>query len=68
MSINNFSQLYDYSRTVIITPSIEREWRSHSKRVTTKMTFSVTSADNVIENVDNVTENVTETADKSGIR
>lgn len=32
------------------------------------MTFSVTSADNVIENVDNVTENVTETADKSGIR
>jgi len=32
------------------------------------MTFSVTSADYVIENVDNVTENVTETADKSGIR
>lgn len=32
------------------------------------MTFSVTSADNVIENVDNVTENVTETADKSGNR
>ena len=32
------------------------------------MTFSVTSADNVIENVDNVTDNVTETADKSGNR
>lgn len=46
-----------------------KESGSHiQNRVTMTMMVSVTSADNVIENVDNVTENVTETADKSGNR